>query len=71
MDELNWSEVFDAYKFMNRKGGSTTIFMVNEFLSENTVYEFFCFNGMVFRVRDRFSFVPEESYTGLTADDIK
>lgn len=48
---MSWRDVFDGEKFSNQTIGSTTIYMVNEFVSRYTNYAYFSFNGTVFPVR--------------------
>lgn len=48
---MNWKDVFDGDKYSNQTVGSTTIYMVNEFVSRHTNYAYFAFNGTVFPVR--------------------
>jgi hypothetical protein len=61
---MNWRDVFDGNKFVNREVGSTSIFQINDFLYNNTDYGYFTFNGVVFSVHIPSQMTNEEVERG-------
>jgi hypothetical protein len=61
---LSWRNILDAWQLH----GIKDIYQVNSFTWEHTSYNFFAFNGIVFKTMNPKKFDYKESDTGLKVE---